>query len=116
MTGTAERLQLTGMRLREQRADMRAGRADRRTERLRHRVDVLQTELDREREAREELMEIVRHEGGHGTARRAAERSPFSPWAGWRTCWARRPAVHVTSRSRRGPVACASEGCRPWSR
>jgi len=72
MTGTAERLQLTGMRLREQRADMRAGRADRRTERLRHRVDVLQTELDREREAREELMEIVRHEGDHanGSSRR----------------------------------------------
>lgn len=70
MTGTAERLQLTGMRLREQRADMRAGRADRRTERLRHRVDVLQTELDREREAREELMEIVRHEGDHANGSR----------------------------------------------
>ena len=72
MTGTAERLQLTGLRLREQRAEMRAGRADRRTERLRHRVDVLQTELDREREAREELMEIVRHEqsAANGSSRR----------------------------------------------
>ena len=70
MTGTAERLQLTGMRLREQRAEMRAGRADRRTERLRHRVDVLQNELDHEREAREELMDIVRHEqNGNGSRR-----------------------------------------------
>lgn len=70
MTGTAERLQLTGMRLREQRAEMRAGRADRRTERLKHRVDVLQNELDREREAREELVDLVRHEGLEGASSR----------------------------------------------
>ncbi|HYJ61265.1 MAG TPA: hypothetical protein VE032_07375 [Actinomycetota bacterium] len=70
MTGTAERLQLTGMRLREQRAEMRAGRADRRTERLNHRVDALQNELDREREAREELVDLVRHEALDGASRR----------------------------------------------
>lgn len=49
---------------------MRAGRLDRRNDRLRRHVDVLQTELDREREGREELLDLMRKEGAMSNARR----------------------------------------------
>lgn len=71
MTAT-DRLQLAGLRLRDQQARMRAGRLDRRNDRLRRHVDVLQTELDREREGREELLDLMRKEGSMSKGRGGA--------------------------------------------
>jgi hypothetical protein len=55
-----ERMQLAGTRMREQRADMRATRTDRRNRRLRADVEALRSELDRERDDREHLLDAIK--------------------------------------------------------
>ena len=60
MTGVKDRMQLAGTQMREQRAEMKADRAERRNRRLLEQTDVLRSELEREREGREELLGLLK--------------------------------------------------------
>jgi hypothetical protein len=60
MSRTIERMQLAGTRLREQRAEMRATRVDRQNQRLRADLEALRSELRRERDEREDLLDAIK--------------------------------------------------------
>ena len=58
----ADKMQLMGARVREQRAEMRAARTDKRDRRLRATVDALRADLERERAEREDLLDTLKHQ------------------------------------------------------
>jgi hypothetical protein len=62
-----ERMQLAGTRMRGQRAEMRATRSDRRNRRLRADVEALRSELDRERDDREHLLDAIKEGPMHSS-------------------------------------------------
>jgi hypothetical protein len=67
MSGMRDRLMVAGANVREQQAEMRAERVTRRNRRLQEQADTLRTELDRERESREELLDLMKKEARMGS-------------------------------------------------